>query len=180
MEEKIIIKSNKNGVKPVFIIASYVIAVALVIIGIVLYETWSGFSFRYKGDLFYDHMLFPFESLPGLSMDLGLILAIVATIMAFSSSPYELTVTNKRVLCTVSSKIQMTLSLDSISYVATGNFQSIEIASPSGKIIVNSLNNNYEICKAVKDLIDARRDASAATSTNNGSISDSNADKPNQ
>lgn len=141
MKEKILIKSEKKYFYKLKIITviSTILTILFFIIGLVAQQQEN-----------YD--------LVGISiyiMILAGIIALPCLVLFFYSFKMELTVTNKRIYGKTVFGRQIDLPLDSISAVSKGIFESINIATSSGKISFMYISNRDDIYKIItKILID--------------------------
>ena len=190
IEEKIVIQSkNKNA----GLIGS-IIWVVGIIIGAILFITetssWkSHVEYVYWGETseaVREMSLFQFmftEQANSGTMWYLLIPIAVAVILGFvvyfAMHKIELTVTDKRVYGIASFGKRVELPLDSISAVGTGLFNSITIATSSGKIAFVGVQNRNEVHKALSGLLIGRQNKSAAapTTTIKQEIPQSNAEE---
>ncbi len=179
MEEKVIIKSEHYSLAK---IRSYLygIPAGCVVLGIVFYFLNFGGSKgpNYWGEYWtiLDNMLDPFSFVPGLLIDLGVILFIASLIVGAWLKSYKLTVTDKRVYGNTSWGKQVDLPVDSVSAVASTRLKGIAVATSSGRIAFNLIKNRDEVRDAISNLL-IERQAHKNNSTPVMNVNPSNAEE---
>ena len=98
----------------------------------------------------------------GPFLDLGLLLSIVGAIVYFALKNVSITVTEKRVTGTTSFGRRVDLPVDNISAVGTGMLKTIVVATSSGKIKFQGIENRDEIHKVITDLLVVRQSKPAS------------------
>lgn len=165
MEEKTLIESESYSGKKVFSII-LIICICLVAIGLLMHA--SNFDGCREHDGYWGHrhysiidnMFDPFSFLPGLLIDIGLILGIVFALITWKISSYKMTVTDMRIFGKTSFGRRVDLPLDSISAIGTSVFKGIAVATSSGKIKFAFIKNRDEIHKVISDLLIERQNSS--------------------
>ena len=182
MEEKIIIKSEHYSLSK---IKSYLygIPTGCILFGILMYLLNVGGSRgpNYWGEYWtiLDNMLDPFSFIPGLFIDLGIIILIASVVIGAWLKSYKLTVTDKRVYGNTSWGKQVDLPIDSISAVASSSLKGIAVATSSGRIVFNLIKNRDEVHSAISKLIIDRQSKAkpSVQTTIKQEIPQSNADE---
>ena len=170
MEEKVVIKSEHYNLSK---IRSFLYGAPgfCLVLGIILYllnfDRSRGPNRRGEYWTILDNMLDPFSFFPGLIIDFGIIILIVAVIIAAWLKSYSLTVTDKRVYGNTSWGKQVDLPVDSISAVASTTFKGIAVATSSGRIVFNLIKNRDEVRNVISDLLIARQAHKDNSSTMN-------------
>ena len=115
----------------------------------------------------------------GISLDIGLILALFGLIINIALSKVSIIVTDKRVYGTANWGKRVDLPLDSISAVAMGAFKGIAVATSSGKISFKGIKNNVEIFEAISALLIKRqnKETSLSVASSKQEHTQSNADE---
>ena len=182
MEEKVIIQSEHYNLSK---IKSYLYGIPTggILLGILMHllnvdrSRGPNYWGRYYSIL--DNMLDPFSFIPGLFIDLGIIILIAAVVIGAWLKSYKLTVTDKRVYGNTSWGKQVDLPIDSISAVASSALKGIAVATSSGRIVFNLIKNRDEVHSAISKLIIDRQSKAqpAVQTTIKQEIPQSNADE---
>ena len=178
MEEKVIIKSKHYNMKK---IKGIIIGIpsALLGLGILLYlcnfDRSRGPNYWGEYWTILDNMFDPFSFLPGLLIDLGLIICIISVVIGLWLKSYSMTVTDKRIYGSTSWGKHVDLPVDSVSAIATNAFKGIAVATSSGKIVFNFIKNREEVHTAINKLIIDRQERKNTKST--VAVNVSNADE---
>lgn len=160
MKENVIIKSEHYSPSKIrqFL---YGIPAACIALGIVLYllnvDRSRGPNHWGEYWTIFDNMFDPFSFFPGLLIDLGILILIIAIIAAAWLKSYSLTVTDKRVYGNTSWGKQVDLPIDSVSAVSSGGLKGICVASSSGQIAFNLIKNRNEVRDAISNLLIERQ-----------------------
>ena len=182
MEEKRIIKSKVANVK---LIRNIIWIIGLLSgIGASMwyaesrrfsYEEFSSYSYTYSTSNYIGEMF----SMYGVLSFLGVVAAffLIGYIFYKATSKVSLTITDKRVCGTAVFGKRVDLPLDSISAIGVGVFKKITVSTPSGVISFPMIENRDEIHKALSDLLIARQEKPASTTTIKQEIPQSNADE---
>ena len=160
MEEKIIIKSEHYNIRKIKKVV-YGIPSAFVGLGVLLYL----FNFDNSkgpnrwGDYWtiFDNMGDPFSFLPGLLIDLGIIIGFCSIFVGLWLKSYNIVVTDKRIYGKTSWGKHVDLPVDSVSAISTNIFKGIAVATSSGKIAFNFIRNREDIYSAINNLIISRQ-----------------------
>ena len=104
-------------------------------------------------------------------------LVIIGTIIYFITSKIEITVTDKRVYGTALFGKRVDLPLDKIAAVGTSAFKGVAVTTSSGAIKFVFIKNNYEIHKAISNLLIQRQDNAASKNVIIQESNNSNADE---
>lgn len=108
----------------------------------------------------------------------AIIVALIVGIIFYRAThKIELTVSDKRVYGIVTFGKRVDLPLDSVSSVGTSVFNSITVATSSGRIRFFGIENRNEIHKALSVLLIDRQNKPATVSTAKQETSQSNADE---
>ena len=115
----------------------------------------------------------------GISLDIGLILALFGLIINIALSKVSIIVTDKRVYGTANWGKRVDFPLDSISAVAMGAFKGIAVATSSGKISFKGIKNNVEVFEAISALLIKRqnKETSLSVASSKQEHTQSNADE---
>lgn len=151
MEEKILIKGEKNTNQILF---AFVPSVVLFVIGLILMELATVvFSQSHRYDV-------AWELCGNLSVFLFVLSAgalAVGAVFAFGWSRSEFTVTNQRVCGIAAFGKRVDLPLDSVSAVGTSFLNGIDVGTSSGRLRFKFMKNNAEIHTALSKLIVERQ-----------------------
>lgn len=162
MEEKILIKSEHYSIIK---IRSFVYGIPLgcVVLGFLLYfvnfDSSRGPDYWGEYWTILDNMRDPFYFLPGLLIDLGIILVIISLFVGAWLKSYSLTVTDKRVYGDTSWGKRVDLPVDSISAIASSGMKGIAVATSSGRIIFKFIKNRDEVSRVIGDLLINRQNS---------------------
>ena len=104
-------------------------------------------------------------------------LVIIGTLIYVITSKIELIVTDKRVYGTAIFSKRVDLPLDMISAVGTSAFKGVAVTTSSGAIKFVFIKNNYEIHKAISNLLIQRQDNAASKNVLIRESNNSNADE---
>ena len=104
-------------------------------------------------------------------------LVIIGTLIYVITSKIELIVTDKRVYGTAIFSKRVDLPLDMISAVGTSAFKGVAVTTSSGAIKFVFIKNNYEIHKAISNLLIQRQDNAARKNVLIQESNNSNADE---
>ena len=104
-------------------------------------------------------------------------LVIIGTIIYFITSKIEITVTDKRVYGTALFGKRVDLPLDKIAAVGTSAFKGVAVTTSSGAIKFVFIKNNYEIHKAISNLLIQRQDNAESKNVIIQESNNSNADE---
>ena len=166
MEEQILVKSEHYNLKKCIRIVLIVFAV-LILLGFVLYAcNFNNCRFHewYNGHISHysitGNMLDPFSLEAGFFIDIGLIVIVLAMVVRWWFSSYDLTVTDKRIYGKTTFGKRVDLPVDSISAVGTSVLKGIAIATASGKIVFKLIKNRDEIHSEISNLIISRQSKS--------------------
>lgn len=107
----------------------------------------------------------PFSFLPGLLIDLGIILVIISLFIGAWLKSYSLTVTDKRVYGDTSWGKRVDLPVDSISAVASSGMKGIAVATSSGRIVFKFIKNRDEVSRVIGDLLINRQNSKETATT---------------
>ena len=169
MEEKTLAE-GKFSKTNVLAITSAVIALITL-----LYSVWwdrnihsMGVSYYHKCIQYYAPFLY-----------FGIPMLILTVVFYFWMSNCSLTVTNKRVYGQAAFGKRVDLPFDMISATATGGFNSISVATSSGKISFWLLNNRNDVFDVISNLLIERqsKEKTITTTTIKQEIPQSNADE---
>ena len=175
MEERTLIESKNYSGKKVFLVI-LMICMLLVLIGLILYASnfdecrryFSSYRGYYSHWSIIDNMSDPFSFIPGLLIDIGLILGVVFAFITWKISSYKLTVTDTRIFGKTSFGRRVDLPIDSISAIGTSAFKGIAVATSSGKIKFGFIKNRDEIHKVISNLLIERQKSSKNETTKTG------------
>ena len=186
--ENIIIQSKAYKYKKPLIIGVIAIPLIMIVVGIILYITnvdmcrvvtrynyYTGRIELLASYSIFDNILYPFSFVPGLLIDLALLLMIVGGFFIFAFASCALTVTDKRVYGKASFGRRVDLPIDSVSSVGTSMLHGIDIGTFSGRISFKAIENNRELHEVISKLLIDRQKAKkteAAPSISTGSIAD--------
>lgn len=156
MEEKNIIKSEQYDLtkikKTVF-----GIAIALVLVGVFLYViNFDGCRYREIYHGYIKHSIFEtmiYGEINGIIIDIGVVVAILISIITWWLGSYKLTVTDKRIYGKTGFGKRVDLPVDSVTAVATSSLNGIAVATSSGKIIFKLIKNRDEVHAKISELI---------------------------
>ena len=90
-------------------------------------------------------------------MDIGLLLLIPGIITAMAFSTVSITVTDKRVMGISSFGHKVDLPVDEISAVGTSSFKGVSVATSSGRIKFQGIENQNEVHQAITELLMKRQ-----------------------
>lgn len=179
MEEKILIKSEHYSITK---IRSFVYGIPLgcIVLGFLLYlvnfDNSRGPNYWGEYWTILDNMCDPFFFLPGLLIDLGIILVIVSLFVGAWLKSYSLTVTDKRVYGDTSWGKRVDLPVDSISAVASSGMKGIAVATSSGRIVFKFIKNRDEVSRVIGDLLinrqNSKETAAPVATANTGNAED--------
>ena len=184
--ENIIIQSMPYKYKKPLIIGVIAIPLITIILGVILYinnfDMCRVVTNYYKGRYEYvasysifDNMSYPFSFVPGLLIDLGLLLMVVGGFFIFAFASCSLTVTDKRVYGKAAFGRRVDLPIDSVSSVGTSIFHGIDIGTSSGRISFKAIENNLKLHEIISNLLIDRQKAQnnkASPVISTGSIAD--------
>ena len=128
MDEKIIIEGKVDSVYKSKQVKIAIGIAALGLLAFILLRSTSGLVFTLMGLLYYG----------------------MQYVTSFS---HEITITDKRVICKLARAGHYTFPLDSISSVSAGIGQTISIASSSGRIVVQHIENHEKIYNVLNNLL---------------------------
>ena len=93
-------------------------------------------------------------------IDIGVLFTLFGLIVYLALRSVSITVTNKRVTGTSSFGRRVDLPIDEISAVGSRLSKGIEVATSSGKILFQGINNRDEVHKAITDMLMERQSKS--------------------
>ena len=180
MEEKKIVKSKRYNIAKIrngILIAGVICS----ILSLLLYQSYyrSLFPERYKDIPYLQDILsffkYPQNLLPYFCVFVGF--AIIAFVFYAWASKIEIVITDRRVYGKTVFGKRVDLPLDSISAIGVGMFKKITVSTASGVISFPMIKNRDEIHKVLSDLLIARQEKPASTTTIKQEIPQSNADE---
>lgn len=152
MEEKVLIKSERYNLK-LFKIIMIAIPTALILYGVFL-----NLSDDRDRSLIKDILDPLFAPNAGMYIDIGLGILVLALLIFWWLSSYELTVTDKRVYGKVAFGKRVDLPVDSVSATSTISlFKGVSISTSSGKISFLVIKNSQQIYDTINKLLIERQ-----------------------
>ena len=112
-----------------------------------------------------------------MALILTVVFAVLSIVFFFWMSGCSITVTNKRVYGTGAFRKRVDLPFDMISSVGSGAFNSVAVATSSGKICFWFVKNKNDIFNAITNYLVERQNKSATTTTIKQEIPQSSADE---
>lgn len=169
MEEKKLIEGKFSKTNILAIISAVIAVITL------LYSIWWDSRIHSMGASYYHECIDYYAPF----LYFGVPMLILTAIFYFWMSNCSLTITNKRVYGQAAFGKRVDLPFDMISATATGGFNSISVATSSGKISFWLLNNRNEVFEVISNLLIERqnKENTIATTTIKQEIPQSNADE---
>ena len=162
MDEKVIIKSQHFDAKKFMLICFLPAVVLLLYVVLTFCLTENGRNWGKWG--FFGGWVFNFsQGCPGVITVIALLLFVVGIVVFWSFNGTGITVTDKRIYGVAKFGKRIDLPVDSISSLGVGLFNSIAIATSSGKVVFGLLKNRNEIHEAISRLLVQRQNRENGT-----------------
>lgn len=162
MNEKVIIKSQNYDTKKFMLICFLPAVVLLLYVVLTFFLTENGRNWSEWG--FFGGWVFNFsQGCPGVVTVIALLLLFVGIVVFWSFNGTGITVTDKRIYGIAKFGKRVDLPVDSISSIGVGLFNSIAIATSSGKVVFGLLKNRNEVQEAISRLLVERQNKETGT-----------------
>lgn len=156
-----------TGKRTIASIIFLVLAILSLVFAVVRFFEWLFFVIRFK-----------FNYASGLVLPIiGVCVAVGFYVLSKQMSKYQITVTNKRIRGKCPFGKQVDLPLDSVSVVAKDKFNTIVVATSSGRIAFRGIPNFEQIFVEINKLLSDRQTARNTPTIVNQQVEQSSADE---